>query len=98
LPDRPEAEAAVDRLRIDKWLWHARFCKTRVMAATIVTKKRVRVNRVRVSKASYQLKVGDVLTLPRGDDIAVVRVLAFGTRRGPATEGQTLYEELTPDG
>ncbi len=84
------------RLRIDKWLVHARFCKTRSIAAELVVKKRVRVNRQPVRKASYELKPGDVLTLPLGHNVVVVRVLAMGERRGPATEARLLYEELVP--
>lgn len=84
------------RLRIDRWLVYARFCKTRSVATALVTKGRVRVNREPVRKASYELKPGDVLTIPRGRDIAVVRVVALGERRGPATEARLLYEELVP--
>jgi len=84
------------RLRIDKWLVHARFCKTRSVAVELVGKGRVRVNRRPVRKPSYELKPGDVLTLPRGGSVAVVRVVAMGVRRGPATEARLLYEELVP--
>tara|TARA_R110002096_G_scaffold35929_10_gene100788 strand:- start:1233 stop:1556 length:324 start_codon:yes stop_codon:yes gene_type:complete len=86
------------RLRIDKWLFYARFCKTRTVAVQLVTKGRVRVNRQPVRKASYELKPGDVLTIPRGRTVAVVRVIALGERRGPATEARMLYEELVPAG
>jgi ribosome-associated heat shock protein Hsp15 len=84
------------RLRIDRWLVYARFCKTRAVATQLVTKGRIRVNREPVRKVSYELKPGDVLTIPRGHNIAVVRVLALGERRGPATEARLLYEELVP--
>jgi len=84
------------RLRIDKWLVYARFCKTRSVAAGLVGKGRVRVNRQPVRKASYELKPGDVLTLPRGHSVAVVRVVAMGERRGPPAEARLLYEELVP--
>lgn len=84
------------RLRIDKWLVYARFCKTRSVAAELVGKGRVRVNRQPIRKASHELKPGDVLTLPRGRGVAVVRVVAMGERRGPATEARLLYEELVP--
>jgi ribosome-associated heat shock protein Hsp15 len=82
------------RMRIDKWLVYARFCKTRTVAAQLVSKRRVRVNREPVRKASHEVKTGDVLTITRGQSVAVVRVLAMGERRGPATEARLLYEEL----
>jgi ribosome-associated heat shock protein Hsp15 len=81
-----------DRIRIDKWLWHARFYKTRVLAAAAAQSGRVRRNDARVEKPGLEVKVGDILTLPRGREVVVVRVLACGERRGPASEAQTLYE------
>ncbi|MEI9888336.1 MAG: RNA-binding S4 domain-containing protein [Rhizomicrobium sp.] len=83
---------AVDRIRIDKWLWHARFYKTRVLAQEAADKGRVRVNGTRVEKAGRGIKLGDVLTVPAGREVLVVRVVAFGERRGPAPEAQALYE------
>ena len=87
-----------DRIRIDKWLWHARFYKTRVLAQEAAAKGRIRRNDVRVVKASVEVKIGDVLTLPRGREVAVVRVLGCGERRGPASEAQLLYETLDDPG
>jgi ribosome-associated heat shock protein Hsp15 len=81
-----------DRIRIDKWLWHARFYKTRALAAQAAQSGRVRRNDMRVEKAGLEVKVGDILTLPRGREVVVVRILAFGVRRGPASEAQGLYE------
>jgi ribosome-associated heat shock protein Hsp15 len=80
-----------ERIRIDKWLWHARFYKTRALAQEAAAKGRIRRNDIRVVKASLEVKIGDVLTLPRGREVAVVRVLGFGERRGPASEAQLLY-------
>ena len=84
-----------DRIRIDKWLWHARFYKTRVLAAKAAQSGRVRRNDVRVEKAGLEVKIGDVLTLRRGREVIVVRVLACGERRGPASEAQALYEVVS---
>ena len=81
-----------DRIRIDKWLWHARFYKTRALAAAAAQSGRVRRNDARVEKAGLEVKIGDILTLPRGREVVVVRVLGCGVRRGPASEAQTLYE------
>lgn len=93
---KTEEPEMADSLRLDKWLVHARFCKTRAIATTLITKKRVRINRDVVSKASRLVRVGDVLTLPRGYDVIVVKVLGMGTRRGPPAEAQALYDELSP--
>ena len=82
------------KLRVDKWLWQARFFKTRSLAAKQVTEGHVRVNGTRVAKTSHAVAPGDVLTFPQGRQI---RVVALGTRRGPATEAQALYEDLTPE-
>lgn len=81
-----------DRIRIDKWLWHARFYKTRALAQAAAVSGRVRRNDARIGKASAEVKPGDVLTLGRGREVVVVRVLGCGTRRGPAKEAQSLYE------
>ena len=83
-----------ERIRIDKWLWHARFYKTRALAAEAAQSGRVRRNDVRVEKAGLEVKVGDILTLGRGREIAVVRILACGIRRGPASEARLLYERV----
>ena len=83
-----------DRIRIDKWLWHARFYKTRALAQAAAASGLIRLNDHRVEKASTEVKPGDVLTLPRGREVAVVRVLACGIRRGPAKEARLLYEIL----
>lgn len=82
--------------RIDKWLWFARFYKSRTLAAEMVAEGRVRLNGERCIKTSQILRGGDVLTLAAGPHVRVVKVIAGGVRRGPATEARTLYEDLTP--
>ena len=56
----------------------------------------VRVNSTRVSKPAFAVSENDVLTFPQARQIRVIRILAMGSRRGPASEAQTLYEDLTP--
>ncbi len=85
-------------MRLDKWLWQARFFRTRALAARLVAAGKVRVNARRVSKAASPVRVGDGLTFPQGDTVRVVRVLALGARRGPAAEAQALYRDLAPPG
>lgn len=83
-------------VRLDKWLWHARFFKTRSLAARQVAEGRVRINGARTDRPARAVGPGDVLTFPQGDRVRVVRVLATGLRRGPAAEAAALYEELPP--
>lgn len=82
--------------RLDKWLWHARFAKTRGRAQALCESGQVRLNRAPVSKSHATVRAGDVLTFPAGAHIRVVRVLACAERRGPAREAQALYEDLAP--
>jgi ribosome-associated heat shock protein Hsp15 len=90
------AEAPRETLRLDKWLWQARFFKTRGLAAALVTKGRVRVNGQPAARASRGVGAGDVLTFPQGNAIRVVRIVALGDRRGPAPEARGLYDDLDP--
>lgn len=83
-------------LRADKWLWYARLFKSRTLAQRLCESGRLRVNGEVVRKAHQGLKPGDVLTFPKGPHIRVVRVAALGSRRGPASEAQALYEDLAP--
>ena len=81
-------------LRLDKWLWQARFFKSRTLAADVVEEGHVRVNGQRTAKPGYGVGEGDVLTFAQGSRIRVIRILALGVRRGPATEAQALYLDL----
>jgi ribosome-associated heat shock protein Hsp15 len=86
-----------DRRRLDKWLWFARFAKTRTLAAKLVSDGHVRVNGERVENAAKALAVGDVVTIAAAHTTAVVRVEGLGERRGPAPEARLLYAELGRD-
>ncbi|WP_299154827.1 RNA-binding S4 domain-containing protein [uncultured Tateyamaria sp.] len=85
-----------DKLRLDKWLWFARFFKSRSLAATQVGAGNVRVNGERVTKRATTISPGDVLTFSQGRVVRIVEVVALGTRRGPAPEAQTLYSDMSP--
>jgi len=91
-----DASASAGSLRVDKWLWHARFLKSRTLAAKLCEGSRVRVNGQAIGKPAHPLRAGDVLTFPLGPYIRVVKVLALGARRGPAPEARALYEDLDP--
>jgi len=83
-------------LRLDKWLWFARFFKSRSLAARQCQAGRVRVNSARVLKPSTLVRVGDVLTFSQARVVRVVRICALGVRRGPAVEARALYQDLSP--
>ena len=83
--------------RLDRWLFHARFYRTRPLAQAAASAGKVRLNGMRVDKPGHAVKPGDVLTLAcrlegHGAGIMAVRILALAERRGPATEARTLYE------
>lgn len=82
--------------RLDKWLWFARVVKSRTLAASLIEDGKVRLNRSKVLKPSQGARAGDVLTVNIGPGVRVLKVLALGERRGPATEARALYEDLTP--
>ena len=88
--------AQFSRLRIDKWLWHARIAKTRSLAQTLVRTGKVRVNSAKVAQPSRAVGPGDVLTVLKDRRVLVLRILAVGERRGPAPEARALYEDMSP--
>jgi ribosome-associated heat shock protein Hsp15 len=94
----PEPQAAPACQRIDKWLWFARLVKTRSLAQRLVAAGHVRVNRVRLSKASQTVSPGDVIAVLVHDRVRVIRVEHPGHRRGPAPEARLLYADLSETG
>ena len=85
-----------EKLRLDKWLWYARFFKTRGLASKTVAAGHVRINGEKAAKPAQGVGPGDVLTFPQARRIRVIRVIALGSRRGPAAEAQALYDDVTP--
>ena len=83
-------------LRIDKWLWQARFFKTRSIAAKFVQSGKLQLNGDLISKPARNVSAGDVLTFPQALKIRVIEIVELGSRRGPAPEAQTLYADLRP--
>ena len=82
----------VDRVRIDKWLWAARFFKTRNLATVAISKNQIRIGGQRI-KPSRIVLVGDVIQIEKTPYLFVVTVLALNDQRRPASEAQALYEE-----
>lgn len=87
---------ANDKMRVDKWLWHARFFKTRGLATKLVSAGHVRVNGSAISKPAFNVGAGDVLTFPQAKQTRIIEIIATSTRRGPAPEAQALYHDKTP--
>ena len=87
-----------DWQRLDKWLWCARFLRARSECARLVAGGLVRVNRQPTDKPHARVRVGDVLTVPLGREVRVVRVAGLATRRGPAAEARQLYQEIMQPG
>jgi ribosome-associated heat shock protein Hsp15 len=83
------------RVRIDKWLWHARLCKTRALAAQLVAAGHTRVNGMRTDKPGRSIGAGDILTVALGGQVRLLQVLQIGTRRGCASEASLLYTDIT---
>jgi ribosome-associated heat shock protein Hsp15 len=84
------------KTRLDQWLWFTRLVKSRSLAARLCTAEVVTINDSPVTKANQAVRVGDLVVLALGGVRRTVRVLALGTRRGPAGDARTLYEEAAP--
>ncbi|XXF87732.1 RNA-binding S4 domain-containing protein [Tabrizicola sp. M-4] len=93
-PGAAKAGGGRATLRVDKWLWQARFFKTRALAANLAESGHLRINGQPTRKPGAGVGEGDVLTFPQGTRIRVIRILALGLRRGPAPEAQMLYLDL----
>lgn len=92
----PEPSQTAERLRLDKWLWYARILKSRTLAQKLVQSGQVRIDGTRTTRADFPLRAGMVLTMNVHDRLRVLKVLELGTRRGPAPEAQSLYQDLSP--
>jgi ribosome-associated heat shock protein Hsp15 len=84
---------AIEHRRLDRWLWFARFVKSRSLAARLIAAGAVTLNGVAVRKANQAVRVGDRVSVPQGGFRRTVRVVALGARRGPAAEARLLYQE-----
>jgi ribosome-associated heat shock protein Hsp15 len=84
-------------VRIDRFLFFIRLVKSRTLAQHVIEEGHVRVDGKRVGKSSEEVRVGSIIALPLHDRVRVIRVLDLPTRRGPASEARTCYEELGVD-
>lgn len=85
-----------EKIRLDKWLWHARFVKTRSRATQLCSEGRIRIDGTVIDKPAVIVRPGQVLTFILGRHVRVIEVLAVGARRGPAIEARALYRDLAP--
>ncbi|MDJ0920175.1 MAG: RNA-binding S4 domain-containing protein [Henriciella sp.] len=96
MPDQDSEE-----IRLDIWLWRARFFRTRSLASDHVSRKGVRLTRHgqtrKTDKPGTRIQPGDVLTFYKAKDIQTIEMLEPGTRRGPASEAAALYRSIAPD-
>ena len=90
--DKKLGSESKQRVRLDRWLWAARFCKTRAIAKAVVTGGKVQVNGVR-ARPSRGVSIGDRMTITKGEVQFEIMVSGLSTRRGPATDAVSLYEE-----
>lgn len=86
----------MDKQRLDKWLFFSRAVKSRTLAQKLIETGAVRVNSDRTVHTDHKVGAGDVLTMTVHERLLVWRILDPGSRRGPATEAATLYEDLSP--
>ena len=84
-------------MRIDRFLFFIRLVKSRTLAQHIIEEGHVRIDGKRVEKPSEEVRVGSVVGLPLHDRVRILRVLTLPTRRGPAPEARSCYEELGID-
>ena len=83
-------------VRLDKWLWYARFFKTRSLATKLISSGKLRINGEVTSKPHRQAQIGQVLTFSQGIHVRVIRIDEIGKCRGPAAEAAMLYTDLDP--
>ena len=87
--------SGAESIRLDKWLWFARFCKSRALAQTLIERGQVTVDGEPVPKTAFQVHPGQQIVMTFGQLKRTVRVLAMGERRGPPSEARTLYKEAS---
>ncbi len=93
---RPEPEEAPEAQRLDRWLWHARFARTRSAAQKLVSGGHVRLNKQKVVQPSRAVRIGDVLTVALAGRVRVAQVKGFSEKRVSFPQAQALYEDLSP--
>ena len=86
-----------EKIRLDTWLWYARFYKSRSLSSKAILSGKVRVNSIKIIKPASKVKIKDVLTINHVNMVRIIQVQSLGSRRGPASEAQKLYNDLAGD-
>ena len=86
-----------EKIRLDTWLWYARFYKSRSLSSKAILSSKLRINSNKITKPATKVKTNDVLTLNYVNEIRIIQIQSLGSRRGPASEAQSLYIDLTED-
>ena len=82
--------------RLDKWLWYARFVKTRSLAQKIITQGKLRLDGEKIINPARKVRPDNVLTITLEREVKIIKILGLPQRRGPYVEAQTFYEDLCP--
>tara|TARA_B100000676_G_scaffold241989_1_gene243377 strand:- start:20 stop:403 length:384 start_codon:yes stop_codon:yes gene_type:complete len=86
-----------EKIRLDTWLWYARFYKSRSLSSKAILSGKVRVNSNKIIKPASKVKINDVLTINHVNMVRIIQIQSLGARRGPASEAQKLYKDLSGD-
>ena len=86
-----------EKIRLDTWLWYARFYKSRSLSSKAILSGKLRVNSDKIIKPASKVKINDVLTINHVNMVRIIQVESLGVRRGPASEAQKLYKDLSGD-
>ena len=86
-----------EKIRLDTWLWYARFYKSRSLSSKAILSGKVRVNSNKIFKPASKVKINDVLTINHVTTVRIIQIQSLGARRGPASEAQKLYKDLSGD-
>ena len=84
-----------EKIRLDTWLWYARFYKSRTLSSKAILSGKLRVNSDKIIKPASKVKINDVLTINHANMVRIIQVQSLGVRRGPASEAQKLYNDLS---
>ena len=86
-----------EKIRLDTWLWYARFYKSRSLSSKAILSGKLRVNSDKTIKPASKVKINDVLTINHANMVRIIQVQSLGVRRGPASEAQKLYKDCSGD-
>ena len=86
-----------EKIRLDTWLWYARFYKSRSLSSKAILSGKLRLNSNKIIKPASKIKINDVLTINHVNAVRIIQIQSIGSRRGPASEAQALYNDLSPD-